>query len=565
MNTKAIGYVRCSTDLQEMSIPDQKKAIEAYATKNGLTVIHYFEDKGRSGRNTEDRPAFNKMIEYAKSYDDFRYVLVYDRSRWGRFTDRDESIYWQQDIKRHGKLVKFIMSKSDDTTVGGRIGGMVEDEEASLYSEKLSMLSYRGHKSYAEKGYRVGGGVKFGFDRLLIDESGQPVRVLKTGEGKAKTQHVKLVPNAEQAKIVKMIFDLRTEEKMGIRSIVNRLNTQAIPSPRGGHWSNSTIWGMIHDEIYTGTLVYNRQRFDNLHERDKGWLTRFKPESEWIRCSNAHEAIISKEQFAKVVMDTRQAFKGGAFKPCMGRPHKTPYMLTGIMKCVHCKHNYQGFANRSHGCENFYYRCGGYSMKGEAVCKLWYIPRDEAEKRAIEGIRRRLSNPAWCKNIKKALETCLEALDTTSGSELKDTESRIKDIDRKIDNLLDSIADGVDKGIAIQKVNALKAQRDTLQSRYSVLSRTANVKSDINTDLDEVMSYLTEFEDTIKGDNINLKKAFISKCILKIEVDNRGKKLHYYYLKTPMAKSILEGKLQTLNSDRTLTTSLIKSVRTGII
>ncbi len=35
---RAVGYVRRSTDRQEQSIPDQKKALGEYATEHGLSM-----------------------------------------------------------------------------------------------------------------------------------------------------------------------------------------------------------------------------------------------------------------------------------------------------------------------------------------------------------------------------------------------------------------------------------------------------------------------------------------------------------------------------------------------
>ena len=47
---RAVGYVRRSTDRQEQSIPDQKKALEAYAAEHGLRLGKYYVD---------DRPISN--------------------------------------------------------------------------------------------------------------------------------------------------------------------------------------------------------------------------------------------------------------------------------------------------------------------------------------------------------------------------------------------------------------------------------------------------------------------------------------------------------------------------
>ncbi|HUT74250.1 MAG TPA: recombinase family protein [Armatimonadota bacterium] len=38
----AVGYLRRSTDRQEQSIPDQRKAIERYAAEHGFEVMSFY-------------------------------------------------------------------------------------------------------------------------------------------------------------------------------------------------------------------------------------------------------------------------------------------------------------------------------------------------------------------------------------------------------------------------------------------------------------------------------------------------------------------------------------------
>ena len=45
----AVGYVRCSTDMQDDSIEQQRNAIEFWATANNVRIIEWFEDEGKSG------------------------------------------------------------------------------------------------------------------------------------------------------------------------------------------------------------------------------------------------------------------------------------------------------------------------------------------------------------------------------------------------------------------------------------------------------------------------------------------------------------------------------------
>lgn len=63
--SKAIGYIRVSTDMQAdkgTSLENQVQRIKEYAKKKGLTLEHIYEDAGFSGKNT-NRPAFKEMLE----------------------------------------------------------------------------------------------------------------------------------------------------------------------------------------------------------------------------------------------------------------------------------------------------------------------------------------------------------------------------------------------------------------------------------------------------------------------------------------------------------------------
>ncbi len=58
---KSAIYLRCSTDMQEQSIPDQRKAIHEYAKANGYEIVKEYINEGISGTETEKRIAFKRM------------------------------------------------------------------------------------------------------------------------------------------------------------------------------------------------------------------------------------------------------------------------------------------------------------------------------------------------------------------------------------------------------------------------------------------------------------------------------------------------------------------------
>jgi Resolvase, N terminal domain len=85
---RAAQYVRMSTDQQKYSTQNQAEAIAAFAAGRGLTVVRTYADEGRSGLDIDRREALQNLIDDVRTgRADFKFILVYDVSRWGRFQD----------------------------------------------------------------------------------------------------------------------------------------------------------------------------------------------------------------------------------------------------------------------------------------------------------------------------------------------------------------------------------------------------------------------------------------------------------------------------------------------
>ncbi len=91
--------------------------------------------------------------------------------------------------------------------------------------------------------------------------------------------------------MVRRIFKWRAEGRSATY-IVKQLNGEGIPGPSGGVWRVTALCGnrkrrngILHNELYAGRIVFNRQRFirDPLTRKR---VSRPNPQSEW----KVHEA-----------------------------------------------------------------------------------------------------------------------------------------------------------------------------------------------------------------------------------------------------------------------------------
>lgn len=207
---RAAQYLRMSTEHQQYSTENQADAIQEYAEKNNIEIVRTYADEGISGLTFEGRPGIQKLIADIESGSaDFQLVVVYDVSRWGRFQDVDESIYYEVRCRKAGVRVVFCGEPfADDDNIGTKFQRLVSSSTAREHSRVLSVKVHMGQTTLIRKGFRQGGPAGFGLRRLLVDDAGNPKLQLRRLEHKSiQTDRVILVPGPpEEIEIVKRIY-----------------------------------------------------------------------------------------------------------------------------------------------------------------------------------------------------------------------------------------------------------------------------------------------------------------------------------------------------------------------
>ena len=287
-----------STEHQQYSTENQRKAIRQYAEVRGMTITRTYTDAGKSGLRIDGRDALKELIhDVENGRADFRAILVYDVSRWGRFQDADESAYYEYICRRANIEVHYCAEQfeNDGSPVSTIVKG-VKRAMAGEYSRELSAKVFIGQCRLIELGFRQGGAPGFGLRRMLRDAGGQVKGLLKRGEHKSiQTDRVILVPGPpEEVELVRWMYRMFAEGRMVEAKLARMLNDQGVATDTGRPWNQGTIHRILTNEKYIGRNVYNRISFKLKKKRV------FNPPEMWIRKNAAFEPIVPLELFARV-------------------------------------------------------------------------------------------------------------------------------------------------------------------------------------------------------------------------------------------------------------------------
>jgi len=103
----------------------------------------------------------------------YRVILVYDVSRWGRFQDTDESAHYEFLCKSAGVPVHYCAETfANDGTLASLIMKALKRTMAGEYSRELGIKTFAGQKQLTLLGFKQGGVPGYGLRRMLISASG---------------------------------------------------------------------------------------------------------------------------------------------------------------------------------------------------------------------------------------------------------------------------------------------------------------------------------------------------------------------------------------------------------
>ena len=410
----AAAYIRVSTEDQiEFSPDSQLKAIRKYAKEHDLILPEefVFADEGISGRKTDKRVQFQRMIGTAKlKPKPFDVILLWKFSRFAR--NREDSIVYKSMLRKQCgiEVVSISEQLTEDKTsilIEALIEAMDEYYSLNLAEEVRRGMSEKfsrgGVVSQPPFGYRMQDGIFF--------------------------------PDETAAPIVQMIY----EDYLGgvpVRQIARKLNEMGVMSRHGNPFENRTIEYILTNPVYIGKLrrSLTGDRSDRYHEQDQ--------------CVDGqHQPIITQEVF-----DAAQAKRADTkkmYKKYARHDQPVQFMLKGMVRCDHCG------GTLIMSSTGKYLQCHNY---GRGKCKVSHaisIPKINAA--VLDKIREDLADPDFesrviKQNVPKSAESPIPAL--------------IEKEERKLERVREAFEAGIDtldeyrqnKQRITERLSALRAE-----------------------------------------------------------------------------------------------------------
>ena len=249
-------YARVSTD-QDEQINSLENQVQYYTeliqSKPNWKFVPGYVDEGISGGSTKKRNNFNRMIRDAKA-GMFDFIITKEISRFSRSTL--DSIKYTQELLDYNVGVFFQNDNINtlDTDSEFRLvimAGVAQDEIRKL-SERLKF----GFRQAIKNGHVLGNDKLYGYDK----------------------KDCVLTVNEEEAEIIRIIFDLYGNQRLGTRTISKRLMELGYTSREGNAFNTLTIRHILENPKYKGWYCGNKSQSVDYRTKRNVLLD----ESEWV-------------------------------------------------------------------------------------------------------------------------------------------------------------------------------------------------------------------------------------------------------------------------------------------
>ena len=478
-------YCRYSSKNQSAeSAADQLKVIQL-AIKRGDLPLHgriadnleiqlndeyIFMDEAKNGRTTVGRDGYEGFLNCIRS-GNVNIAIVHNLSRLCRDLGDQLGVY---------ELVKFkqieLLSLSDNLS-----SEHPQAKQSFIFKGMINEFSNETHAKQTKRGLTArvlegfsAGDVCYGYRSL-------PTKTRMRGNQPIPS-HFKLEINEDEAKTVRLIFDLRLKG-YGIGAIAKELRTRKIPgsvrsqkiSGNLCNWSSSCVRKMLRQEKYIGIWAWAKQK-NIKNPITKKFERRDQSRSEWVSHFDSDErreelAIIDLKTWEAVQKTFTKRIKVAVEKfehskePAISSS-RSELLLAGVLKCGVCGSNMLQVRTG-------YMGCYGHNLKHDSCTNNRTFKYAKVEAAIVAHLQEVFTNDH---NINLAVKLVNKRIKERLSTVPEEMRSLIKDraaTEKTINNIMKFIKDNGEVSATVTTELKESEQRLTyIKERMKSLERT---------------------------------------------------------------------------------------------
>jgi site-specific DNA recombinase len=510
---KAVIYARKSTAKwgQKETIENQIKICKRHAQDQGLEIVDIKTDQG-TGTDDLQRPEVKALISDAikGKYD---CVIMKGISRLYRDTEKGLGLIKKLD--RSGVrviTVEEMFDSQENRTSTGKLDLsritmylMFSEMESKKLADRIKHTQIE--KAHAGE-WNQASSIPYGF--------------------KYDSTTKKLDVDHFTSPIIKLIFDMY-KSGTGMKSIAHYLNgdneeKKKYPSPKGKRWSEYTVGFILKNQVYIGSLVYNKRSKKERPYKQPELIGKtsddvyvgndYNDKKDWIIVEKAHPAIIDNETFTKVqeMMDTKAKRKG---------IRNNVSLFAGIAVCQKCgsgmtfkrgRKNHLGHVVTK---DNYY--CMNYIRYGKQYCTSHHVGANLLEDVIIDRLVELAKDRVKLNQLFHQHKSKISTSDNDYEKEKNEIQKEIQKVTDLMEKLLEKnmVGDVTDTQFKImnskysEKLNSLSESLETLEIKMINTNDKDDKIEKFQRDIKEVINYHTRTTEEKRYILLNLIKKIV--------------------------------------------------------
>ena len=466
MPLRVTFYARVSTD-QDEQINSLENQVQYYTeliqSKPNWRFVPGYVDEGISGGSTKKRDNFNRMIRDAKA-GMFDFIITKEISRFSRSTL--DSIKYTQELLDYNVGVFFQNDNINtlDTDSEFRLvimAGVAQDEIRKL-SERLKF----GFRQAIKNGHVLGNDKLYGYDK----------------------KDCVLTVNEEEAEIIRIIFDLYGNQRLGTRTISKRLMELGYTSREGNTFNTLTIRHILENPKYKGWYCGNKSQSVDYRTKRNILLD----ESEWVTYPDPSiPAIVPEELWNRAnALYKRRREEMKSHSSGLSFHNRYPYSAK-----IYCEEHGTTFHRQviqTKKGQQEVWQCKVYRSHGRAACSAPQIRSSDLDV-ILSDIFKKLVRDK--EKIIDSLVTVLTNIpkEVDYGKLRCQVENEMDDLERKKNRLLDlSIAGALTVEEFKERNDAFNAQIQECQGKLTAIRQEEENQSSEELDIPAIRRALDE-------------------------------------------------------------------------